>query len=49
MSIHHSWNRATALHGINYLRVEHNFAYLIMGHAFFIEDGVEMYNKVGVY
>ncbi len=49
MSIHHSWNRATALHGVNYLRVEHNFAYNIFGHAFFIEDGVEMYNTVWVF
>jgi hypothetical protein len=45
-SIHHSWNRAVAIHGVNYLRVLHNIAYNIMGHAFFIEDGVEMYNRV---
>jgi hypothetical protein len=43
-SIHHSWNRGTAIHGVNYLSIEHNFAYNVMGHAFFIEDGVEQFN-----
>jgi hypothetical protein len=43
-SIHHSWNRGTAVHGVNYLRLENNFVYSVMGHAFFIEDGVEEYN-----
>jgi hypothetical protein len=43
-SIHHSWNRGTAIHGVNYLSMEHNFIYNVMGHAFFIEDGVEQYN-----
>lgn len=44
MSIHHSWNRGTAVHGVNYLRVERNFLYSVMGHSFFIEDGIEEYN-----
>jgi hypothetical protein len=43
-SIHHSWNRGTAIHGVNYLSMEHNFIYNVMGHAFFIEDGVEQFN-----
>ncbi len=45
-SIHHSWNRGAAVHGVSYLRAEYNLMYSIMGHAFFIEDGVEQYNYV---
>ena len=45
-SIHHSWNRGAAVHGVNYLRAEFNLLYQVMGHAFFIEDGVEQYNYV---
>jgi hypothetical protein len=44
ISIHHSWNRGVAVHGINYLRVQHNFVYNIRGHTFFIEDGPEEHN-----
>ena len=43
-SIHHSWNRGVAIHGVNNLTMENNFVYNVMGHAFFIEDGVEQYN-----
>lgn len=43
-SIHNSWNRATAIHGVNYLSLENNVVYHVMGHAFFIEDGVEQFN-----
>ncbi len=43
-SIHHSWNRGTAVHGVNYLALEHNFLYNIVGHGFFVEDGVEQQN-----
>jgi hypothetical protein len=43
-SIHHSWNRGSAIHGVNYLTLENNFIYNVMGHGFFIEDGVEEYN-----
>ena len=46
-SIHHSWNRGTAVHGVNYLVLEHNFVYNIMGHAYFVEDGVEQFNFFG--
>ncbi|KAJ1488958.1 hypothetical protein T484DRAFT_1781802, partial [Baffinella frigidus] len=62
-SIHDSWNRGTAIHGVgflralhnlvynimgrvNFLRVMHNLVYNIMGHSFFIEDGVEEYNRL---
>jgi hypothetical protein len=46
VSVHHSWNRGVAIHGINYLRLENNFAYHSMGHTFFIEDGPEEYNRL---
>ena len=46
ISTHHSWNRGVAIHGINYLRLQSNFAYKIMGHTFFIEDGVEEFNRL---
>ena len=46
VSVHHSWNRGTAVHGVHYLRLEHNFLFRIMGHAFFIEDGVEEENTI---
>jgi hypothetical protein len=45
-SIHNSWNRGTAIHGVNYLALENNIVYHGMGHAFFIEDGVEQYNRL---
>lgn len=43
-SIYHSFNRALVVHGTNYLRIEENVAYNIMGHGFFIEDGIEENN-----
>jgi hypothetical protein len=46
VSVHHSWNRGVAIHGVNYLRIQHNFAYNVMGHTFFIEDGPEEFNRV---
>lgn len=45
-SIHHSWNRGVAVHGVHFLRVESNFAYHSMGHTFFTEDGIEAYNRL---
>ena len=44
VSVHHSWNRGTAVHGVHYLRLMGNVVYHIMGHTFFIEDGIEEYN-----
>ena len=43
-SIHHSYNRAITMHGIHYLRVIENVAYHIMGHTYFMEDGIETKN-----
>lgn len=43
-AIHESFNRATNIHASNYLTIESNFIYNIMGGAFFLEDGVEIGN-----
>ena len=43
-AIHGSFNRAVAVHGCHFLPVERNVAYNIMGHAMFIEDGIEQHN-----
>ena len=52
-SIHHSFNRAIAIHGVNHLRVQNNVAYNIRGMTFFSEDGVErftiMEDNLGVW
>ena len=45
-SIHHTFNRAVTSHAVDYLLVEKNVAYNIMGHAFFMEDGIEKHNVV---
>jgi hypothetical protein len=45
-SVHDTWNRGTAVHGVHFLRVLHNFVYNSMGHTFFIEDGVESFNRL---
>lgn len=41
-----TFNRAVTIHGIHDLLVEHNIAYNIRGHAFFIEDGNERNNTI---
>jgi hypothetical protein len=43
-SIYHTFNRALVIHGTHYLRVEYNVAYDVLGHGYFIEDGVEENN-----
>ncbi|CAF0756351.1 unnamed protein product [Brachionus calyciflorus] len=43
-SIHESFNRAVNIHGTNYVTVEKNFIYNILGGAYFLEDGVEIGN-----
>ena len=45
-SIHDTFNRAVTIHGVHNLLVEHNVAYNIMGHAFFLEDGIETNNII---
>ncbi|XP_041477742.1 fibrocystin-L-like isoform X1 [Lytechinus variegatus] len=45
-SVHHTFNRAVTIHGVHNLLVEHNVAYNIMGHAYFMEDGIETNNII---
>src|SRR5687767_13711904 len=40
-SIHDTYNRCVTVHGTNDLRVENNVTYNIVGHCFFLEDGIE--------
>ncbi len=44
--IHHTFNRAVTIHAVDYLLVEKNVAFNIMGHAYFLEDGIEQYNTI---
>ena len=41
-TVHDTYNRAIAIHGIHSLRIKHNIVYNTRGHPFFIEDGVEV-------
>ena len=43
-AIHHTFNRAVTIHGVHHLLVEDNVAFNNMGHAYFLEDGVETGN-----
>ena len=42
-SIHHSFQRATTIHGTQHALVSNNVAYRVMGHNYFVEDGDEEY------
>jgi cell migration-inducing and hyaluronan-binding protein len=44
-SIHDTYNRCVTVHGTNFLRVENNVTYDIVGHCFFLEDGIEHGNE----
>ncbi|XP_077992871.1 fibrocystin-L-like [Glandiceps talaboti] len=44
--IHHTFNRAVTIHTVHHLLVEHNVAYNVMGHAYFLEDGIETSNII---
>ena len=46
VSIHHTYNRAIAIHGVHYLRVTNNVAFETMGQTFFLEDGIETKNVI---
>lgn len=46
VSIHHTYNRAIAIHGVHYLRVQNNVAFETRGHTFFVEDGLETKNVI---
>ena len=45
-SVHHTFNRATTIHGVFYLRILKNVYYRHMGHAIFVEDSIESKNVV---
>ncbi|CAE8614080.1 unnamed protein product [Polarella glacialis] len=45
-SIHHSFQRAVAIHSTNYVTVLGNVAFDIVGHMYFIETGMEKYNRL---
>ena len=45
-SIHHTFNRAIAIHGVHYLRVQDNVAFETRGHQYFVEDGLETKNII---
>lgn len=45
-AIHHTFNRAVTIHAVDNLLVEKNVAYNIMGHAYFLEDGIEQHNII---
>lgn len=43
-AVHDSMARVITLHGVHYLTVEYNVGYNVMGHNYFIEDGIETQN-----
>jgi len=52
-SVHHTFNRAIGITGVDAVLVENNVAYNTLGHAYFFEEGNEQYNtlerNLGVY
>ena len=44
--IHHTFNRAVTMHAVDHLLVEKNVAFNILGHAYFLEDGIEQFNII---
>ena len=44
--IHDTFNRAVTIHAVHNLLVEHNVAYNVKGHAYFLEDGIETGNII---
>jgi cell migration-inducing and hyaluronan-binding protein len=44
-AVHDTYNRCVTVHGTNYLQVENNVTYNIVGHCFFLEDGIEHGNQ----
>ncbi|KAG2432951.1 hypothetical protein HXX76_008679 [Chlamydomonas incerta] len=45
-AIHHTYNRAVTIHGSHRVILRDNVAYSNMGHAFFLEDGIETGNII---
>jgi len=44
-SIHDTYNRCVTVHGTHNVQVENNVTYNIVGHCFFLEDGIEHGNQ----
>ena len=44
-AIHQSFNRAVNVHATNYVTIDSNVIYNIMGGAYFLEDGIEIGNR----
>ena len=44
--VHNTFNRAVTVHAVDYLLIEKNVAYNILGHAYFLEDGIEQHNTI---
>lgn len=44
--VHNTFNRAVTIHGVDHLLVEKNVAFNVLGHAYFLEDGIEQYNII---
>ena len=45
-SIHHTFNRATTIHGVHHLLIKNNVYFKHLGHAIFVEDSAETKNTV---
>ena len=45
-SIHHSYQRAVTTHDTDNWEVRDNVAFNVKGHAYFVEDGTELYNSI---
>ena len=46
VSVHHSFNRGTTIHGVHYLRLTKSVYYIHMGHGIFFEDSIESNNII---
>src|SRR5579863_541646 len=44
-AFHDTYNRCVTVHGTNFVHVENNVTYNIVGHCFFLEDGIEHGNE----
>jgi hypothetical protein len=45
-SFHRSFNKAVVIHGTNFVRLSRNVAYDVIGHAIYLQDGVEEENVI---
>jgi hypothetical protein len=45
-SVHRSYYRCVSVHGTNYMTVSENVAFDVTGYCYYLEDGVEQYNKL---